>query len=210
LRETSNDSIFLRHEGCGVRKYSPMEAREAQIRLVYIAKSLEGFLSRKETCLIRCDSMEDNGYEIVRVFPEDSLWNPETQTLQMTSHMTPRATILHKRKSKTWAAFIFYNSENDLGFVIILSLTERNSPRHIMISSVKILDKPEGVALERLLQDLQSKGYQFSAGDQSSAQVHPKKIRGLQVKVSTKVTKQEILNQNVFIVEVKMGLIVDG
>lgn len=214
LRETSNESVFFRLGGCGVRKYPATYAQTAQTRLVYIGKNtFEEIRSRKETCLVRSDSMRDHGYHIVQVAPKYFLWTSETQTLQMTPN-TPAWPNSVSNIISRWAVFVFYNAETDLGFAVILAILDRDEDPTSFAEehkpSVKILVKPEGVVLDSWLKESRKEILSFGLMDYHFVRVHSNKSNGVRVDVSAKANSEEMLNQNVFVLEVMMNVAFEG
>jgi hypothetical protein len=70
LEETSEESVFTRHVSRAPKVYSDLSSNEVEIQTVYLAKKLPEYKPRgPETCLIRSESMNSYGYQIVQVLP---------------------------------------------------------------------------------------------------------------------------------------------
>jgi hypothetical protein len=154
LKETSEPSLFSRHSGfgSGMRKVDINEMGEGKMSTIYIRKipRLTERLRRYETCLLQpSKSIAKQGYKIVETRPKNTVWNADSQTLQIW--------INHYQSS--WAAFHFYSKEKDLGFVVFFKISDAKDR-----SFVKICDLAAGGMTHHWLVTEAKTGFENSEG----------------------------------------------
>jgi hypothetical protein len=207
LNKTSDNSIFTRWGRGGVKKISITEAQQARVELIYISKhSIQESPSRKDACIVRCDSIYNHGFHILHIGPKPShnLWNPQTSTLQIAADQFEVGSKTYSR-DPSFATISFYNEETNAGFAVAIQIY------HSMRANafVKIQPKPEGMAKDRWLS-----GWKRYASTSSNSRdetapgwkdFDSQKIRSKQwYNFSAKVVRENILNQVVYVLSVTM------
>jgi len=208
LRETATSSVFTRFTMFKEPIYSVEQMEEAEIRTIYIVKQLpKPKKVMSDTCLIRWEPLQLFGYEILLVKPENFRWNPETMVLNMK---------FKSRDSKTIdasACIVFSRVRSHDCFAIILSLKLEALPfaqfqtgRKVSGRSVKIVPKPGGTIGLEWLEGYNEPEIDWSKDNQTYQVVQFPSERGeeSQLMVSAGVTEEEILNQKITVLDVRI------
>lgn len=146
LKETSEPNVFSRHSGfgSGLRKVDIKEMEDGKLGTIYIRRipQLAQSAPRYVTCLVQpSQSIVKEGYRIVETRPKNTVWNKDSQTIQ----------IWNNQFHTSWAAFHFRNDENCSGFVVFFKILKEFTDK----AGIKICDMAgEGMAQHWLVSEL--------------------------------------------------------
>ncbi|KAH8593051.1 heterokaryon incompatibility protein-domain-containing protein [Bisporella sp. PMI_857] len=209
LDETENTSTFARSLDPGGFKYPIKTAKEAEMRTIYIKKQYST-LNKYQTlkCLIRCESLEAQGYHIFQVYQKAS-WNEKTMVLELNAPSLSEDYFVSSS-----VIFKGYTTDRQNSyFAVTLGLWDNSEvvlvPR--LKRFVEIVPKSDDVILGNWLGKFMAQPW-FGGRPKVSSSMESRDHRVLELPntgnsapltISAKASEEEILNQKVTVLEVK-------
>jgi hypothetical protein len=203
LIPTHDTSIFLRSTIADGIIFPALKFQDLESHTIYIAKgSLKApKYTERETCIIRAALVEANGYDIFPIAPSPGLWNEKTKVLHMKHE---HAGFPEHRPT----AIAFCNPGKKSCFIVVITLTqELGHSQWEMHAPIKIFAGPVGgnrTDLEKWVREGPLSGFKVGSKVDDKVVLPNASAPSGRMTISARITRENILNQMVFVLSVDL------